>query len=660
MNTYSAELNRHLTISLFILVLTTGVVISQPIVTWGPWTLQSVSGEVDLRGQYRQLESTFNEVMEDQRSRYLLGGIKLNTSSYFWDPDVIRIDLSGAYSPETRGEQYITVPDRSEVRTLKKVDLRTTFCNNRPVTLQGFFNYDQNYFNRELLTNVRTDNLQWGGMVSLNNKILPLTVTYRNTEWDQQETQTGRQFNMDQENLQVRASKSFGARDRNELIYSRNHYLYVYSGLHQTRHQTNRVALNNNVYFDAGRKYNLNSRITWYDQTGTTSFRRFEVLEGVIFQLPFHLRLTTNWNLFQLKDPVQEMKQQKIRTSLRHQLFRSLTSKVYFEYGRVGQQAELSHDEQDIRGGIDLRYTKKIPTGSLQLAYRYYRHQHKTDGETGTLRVMNEEQVLQDGFVTLLNKPYVDLSSVVVRDVSGAIIYQPNFDYILIPRSSYVEIQRVPGGLIPDNGSVYIDYTYRQPGTYSYGSNNNYFSASIQLFNRLLELYYQYGVQDYPKVVDGDLLTLNYYHQHIYGIRFDLGVARAGVESDLYRSSIIPYRMWRYYLDMNWNLRSRLLVTLNGNVRDYRMIADEVDQLYANASGKITWVIRPQMRWSVSGGYLRQRGSNIDLDLLTSRTEFSTVYRRLYLSVGLELYRRIYRESKFIFNGAYVQLTRKF
>ena len=183
-----------------------------------------------------------------------LGGIKLNTSSYLWDKDIILIDLNGAYSPETRDEKYITIPDRSEVRTLKKVDLMATFCNNKPVTLQGFFNFDQNYYNRELLTNVRSNNLQWGGMLSLNNKFLPVTLTYRNQNWDQEEIQTGRSFNMDQENMQARASKSFGSRDRSELIYSHNNYLYRYAELHQTHHLIDRVALNNNLYFDAGQE----------------------------------------------------------------------------------------------------------------------------------------------------------------------------------------------------------------------------------------------------------------------------------------------------------------------------------------------------------------------------------------------------------------------
>jgi len=633
---------------------------SQSVVSLGPWNLISVNGEVDLKGQYRQLESSFNEVWEDQRSTYLQGGIKLNTRSYFWGRDVIQLDLSGAYSPEMREEDYIVSPDRSEVRTLKKVDLRTTLCNNKPVTVQGFFNFDQNYFNRELLTNVRSNNMLWGGMVSAYNKILPLTVTYRNLKWDQHETQTGRNFSMDQENLQVRASKSFGSRDRNELIYFRNDYLYTYAGLHRTQHLTNQLALNNNVYFDPGRKYNLNSRISWYDQEGSFSFRRFEVLEGVTFQLPHRLRFTANLNLFNLKDLNQELGQKRIRTGLEHRLFESLTSRVFFEYARLNQHAGFVLDERDTRGGFEIRYTKKIPTGTLNLNYRYYRHHHGTEGETGFLVVLNEEKVLSDDAVVLISKPYVDRGSVVIKDASGAIIYQENFDYMLIERANYIEIQRVPGGLIPENGNVFVDYTYRQPGTYAFAENHSHFSINLMLLHRLLELYYHYTVQNYPRVEEGELLTLNYYHQHVYGVRFHLGFIRGGVESDIYRSTIIPYRMWRYYIDMNWNIRSRLQVTANGNIRDYRMIADEVDQLYAHISGKITYRVKPRTNLSISGGYLHNRGRNIDMDLLTSRIELRSVFRKMHAGVGIEIYRRNYMQSKFIFNGGYIQVTRKF
>ncbi len=626
----------------------------------GPWHLRHVSGEVDLKGQYRQLESSFNEVREDQRSAYLLSGITLNTSSYLWDKDLLLIDLGGTYSPELRDEKYITVPDRSEVRTLKKVDLMTTLFNNKPVTLQGFYNFDQSYFNRELLTNVRSNNRQWGGILSLNNRVLPLSLSYRNQRWDQEETQTGRMFHMDRESFQARTSKSFGSRDRTELLYSHNNYLYRYAELHQTSHVIDRAALNNNLFFDGDRKYNLNSRFTWYRQEGTTSFRRLELLEGLTFRLPHQFKLMAHFNLYNMKDPVQVWDQQKVRAALQHQLYKSLTTRIFVDYTRIRQEAASLHTESDTRGGLELKYSKKIPGGILNLNYRYFRQGHSTEGVQGLLQVLNEAKVLSDGELTLLNKPYVELPSVLVKDVTGTIIYQENFDYTLIRRGSYVEIQRMPGGMIPNQGEVYVDYTYIQPGSYSYGANNNYFSAGLLMFNRLLELYYRYSVQDYPRVVQGDLLTLNFYRQHVIGVRLDVGFARAGVESDRYQSNIIPYRMMRYYLDVNWNYRSRLLFTLNGSLRDYQMISDQVDQLYGNLSGKVAYQIRPGMRVSLETAYLNQQGPNIDLDLVTSRAEFQTSFNKLQLRLGLEMYRRLYLNSEFAFNGAYLQLTRRF
>lgn len=648
------------TILLLTVLLSPALCFSQAQRSWGIWHIRNISGEVDLKGQYRQLKSSFNDVYEDQRSTYLLSGFKLNTSSYLWDKDILLIDLGGAYSPELRDEQYISLPDRSEVRNLAKVDMKTTLFNNKPVTLQGFYNYDQSYYNRELLTNVKSTNQLWGGILSLNNKFLPITLTYRNQEWDQLETQTGRTFYMDQDNIEARANKSFGSRDRTEVLYSHHNYLYRYAGLSETANQIDRVSLNNSIFFDAARRYNLNSRFTWYDQDGSNIYRRVELLEGLTMQLPHHLRLMGNFNLYNLKDPVQIWDQKSAGASLQHKLFQSLTSKLYLEYNKIKLEATDLYQETDFRAGVDLKYTKKIPTGYLNLAYRYYRHEHSTEGSPGTLQVINEEQTITDGEVTLLNKPYVEDFSVVVKDVSGALIYQLNFDYILLERGSYMEIQRIPGGLIPDGGGVYINYSYEQPGSFSYGANNNHFSVSVLLFQRLIELYYNYTVQDYPKVEQGDLLTLNYFHQHIYGVRLDVGFARAGIEGDLYDSNIIPYKMRRYYLDVNWNFRSSLLLTLNGNIRDYRMIADEVDQWYANVSGKVVYRIGPRMKVSLESGYLNQRGANIDLDLLTARAEFQSNFNKLQVRVGLEMYRRLYQNSEFEFNGAYLQLTRRF
>jgi hypothetical protein len=613
-----------------------------------------------LEGQYRQNISNFNEVFEDQRSRYLLGGVKLNTSSYVWDKDFLLLDLGGAFSPETRDEKYITVPDRSEVRTLKKVDLLATLFNNKPLSVHGSFNLDQNVFNRELLTNVKTRNIQWGTGLTLNNRFLPLTVTCRKQNWQQEETQTGRMFYMDRLNILARASKSFGSRDRSELIFSRNDYDYRYGELSRTQNLIHRVDFHNTVYFDKERQYNLNSRMSWHAQKGSSQFRRAEMVEGLSFRLPYQLRLSASFNLYNLKDPVQVWDQKRSRVELEHRLYKSLTSKVYLEYSHIRQSAELDHIESDLRGGLDLKYTKKIPTGSLNLAYRYFRQGYRAEGPEGHIRIFQEEHMLTDGLITTLSKPYVDVASVVVRDLTGAVVYQPDFDYQLFERGGYTELQRIPGGLIADGTTVLVDYTYRQPGDYSYVAGNHQFTASVILLNRFVELYYRYEVQDYPKREEVELLTLDYHTQHLYGIRLDARWARGGIESDHFQSNIIPYTMMRYYLDLNWSFQSKLQVTCNGTVRDYRKIAGEDDQQYVSLSGKVIYGLRPGMKLSFQAGYLNQRGENIDLNLLTGRMEFLSVFNKLELRTGLEVYRREYEASNFEFRGAYLRLTRRF
>jgi hypothetical protein len=647
---------------LLLVVLGTLKIQGQPsLFSLGPWHMRIISGEIDLQGHYRQLKSNINETLEDQRSMYLLSGIKLNTNSYLWDPDIVMLDINGAYSPELRDEKYIALPDRSEVRTMNKIDLRATVFNNKPITLSGFFNSDQNYFNRELLTNVRTETRQYGGMLSTNNRILPLSLSYGNTLWDQEELQTGRLFNMEQDNFQARATKSFGSRDRHELIYAHNDYLYRYAELYQTHHIIDRAALNNNIYFDAARKYNFNSRLTWYKQEGSTEFSRMEAIESFIFDLPANLRFNSNLNLYTMTDPYQDWDKIRFRNSLRHKLFLSLTSRIFFDYGKIRQTTESVHRETDVRGGIDIHYTKKIPTdGYINLTYRYFRHHHDAEGPTGILQVLDEEVTLSDGEISLLKRPYVDIGSIMLTDVTGGIVYQRDFDYLLIERNNYIEIQRIPGGQIPNNSSVYVDYLFVQPGTYEYTASQNQFGASILLFKRLLEFFYRLSIQDYPEVIQGDLLTLNYFTQHVYGARLDVGFARAGIEFDHFDSNIIPYKMKRYFVEMNWNYKTRLLINLNGNLRDYRMIADDVDHLYTNVSGRIAYRIKPNITLSLESGYLNQRGLNIDLDLLTARAEFHSVFRKLHLRMGVEMYRRMYLESDFAFNGAFIRITRKF
>ena len=624
----------------------------------GFWNQQSFSGHVMLSGLYRYQASDFNGLEEIQNSLYFLGGIRLNSNSYLWDPDLVLLSLSGEYNPETRNEKYLQIPDRAEVRNLTNLDLRATIFNNKPVTINAFASLNQSYFNREYLTNIKSDNTQWGSIISLNNKIVPLSVSFRRMKWEQQELQTGRTFSMAQSDIEGRISKSFGQRDKSEIIYSHNNYLYTYADQDEVNNTIDRVTLSNSLYFDREKRHSLSSFVSLYDQQGTTRFRKNDIIERWHLQLHRTLRLTGDYSYYMMEDDFQSVVRNRIHGAVNHQLYESLATSLFVEYSAIGQTV---YNETNLKTGAELNYTKKIPTGGrLNLGYRYYRHRYDMNSAPVAVRVTMEEHILSDAMIVLLYRPYVVTSSVIVRDVTGTVIYQQGLDYIIIPRDNFIELQRIPGGLIAESQAVYVDYSALQPGDYSYDANNHAVSASLVLFERLIEIYYRGSFQDYSNLTGADFLTLNYFNQNIYGGKLDLGFASAGVEYDIYRSNIIPYAGLRYYLTLNHNIRSRLLLSANGSVFDYKILDDEVNQKYINLSGKLAYNISQRSKATFEAGYLSQTGRNIDLELLTARAEVTTIVRQLTFRVGVNAFNRQYQRSSYIFYGTYIELVRKF
>jgi hypothetical protein len=173
-------------------------------------------------------------------------------------------------------------------------------------------------------------------------------------------------------------------------------------------------------------------------------------------------------------------------------------------------------------------------------------------------------------------------------------------------------------------------------------------------------MYYRGSVQDYHNLIETGFLTLNYFNQNIYGIRFDIGFAGFGAEYDNYQSNIIPYIRYRYFIDLNKSFRSKFLISVNGNFMDYKIIADDVNQQHINVTGKLAYNFTFRTKAEIEAGYLRQRGKNIDLDLFTSRLSISTSFRQLFLNSGIDMYSRKYLNSDFTFFGTFIELVRKF
>ena len=491
----------------------------------------------------------------------------------------------------------------------------------------------------------------------LKSKYVPLSVSYSNGKVDQKELISNRTFKNEHTSVQGRINKSFSSRDNHKLSYNYNDYHRQDNNLTQIQNKTQEVTLNDNVFIDRNKKYYFSSLITGFDQEGNNNYQRLQARENINLKLPERLNFNANYFYNNIKQDLNSSVQHQVRSRLSHELFLSLKTSVYFEYSNLDHTAYL---EKTDRQGIDIKYTKKIPKGQLSLSYHYFRFNQQMDSDPVTLQVLMEPHALVDNEMVYLDKEYIDIESVVVKDATGTIIYQENLDYVLIERNTLVEIQRIPGGQITDGQTVYVDYVNTRNESFKYVTNNNTFSANLSFFSRLVEVYYRTSKQDYSNIEKSNFVTLNYYTQNVVGTRLTYKIFSGGVEYDYYNSDIIPYKLLRYYIRVQGKFHKRFLYTVNGNYRDYKMIDEDVNQKFADISARLAYSINSKSKINVEASYRNQTGREIDLDLFTLRTEYSAIVRQMYFKVGAEMYNRSYLNESVDFIGGYVKVARRF
>lgn len=623
------------------------------------WKLTQISGEAFLKGQYRNQDIISSSFKDIQKSTVYTGGLLLTTKSYVWNPNFLIFDVTGEYNPEFNKDIYIVIPDKAEVRTLNRLDMRATFFSSKPITLSTFLNLNNLYQNRENLTNIKSNSKSWGGFYNFSNKVLPHNISFTKTQWNQQEIQTERNYFFDQTIFQANTSKTFTKYDdKHSLSYSHNEYISKLLSVN-TISNYNEIKLNNDIYFDFKKNYHLLSMLTSDNQKGTNlNQKRLMAFENIFIKLPENLNLINSYYYNNtLYDTIRTI-QNNITGSLNHKLYQSLYSSVFYEYNNW---RSIYFKEIRTKAGFDLKYIKKIPLdGHLHLSYNYYKQINSTKADDVVLQVVREEHLLSDGQIVLLGKAYINISSVVVTDITGTIVYQNGLDYNLIDVNNYMEIFRIPGGLITNNSTVYVTYTANQPGTYKYNINYQMFNASIVLWKDLLEVYYRRIQQGYSNTNKTDYLALNYITQNIVGTKIQYDFIITGVEYDYYNSTIVPYKMLRYFVDLHQKFYDKVSVNINANLRDYKMLEDSSRNRFYDASGKITYNIKSSTNISAFGSYFKQDFNGTELNIIILGAELTSNIKKLYFSLGFDFYNRNNLSEKLKLSGVYIKITRKF
>ena len=640
-----------------ILVYPTGSYAQISLLSLGVWNISALSGEFKLGGLYGAGDINTYGINNKQTTTDYYGGVMLKTSSFIWNPSFLTVDIDGGYYPESRQDLYLVSPNIYNAINTTKLHLGGTLFPKKMITLSGHLNYDNSYDSRENLTDIKTNSQSQGGTFSYRNNVFPITFSYDQNKWDSREILTGNQFTYNQKNFTGRVNKAFGKRDRNDLLYTHNDYTSNEYNIYNIRNVSDNIQLQDGFFLDSSRRSQYNSTILGTNQRGTDSLTQLRVNESMFLRLPYRLTFNTNYSYSYLLEQPEKLQENNVSVLLGHQLYESLHSGLLYEYNN---SLETSYHEEYNKVGLELNYTKKtFAKGLLNIQYSYNLEFENMKSAGEVLSVVNEEYSITD--MVTLKRPYVNPATIQIKDATSTVIYQLNLDYVVTTVGDMTQIQRIPGGQIQNNSNIFVSYSASQPGNYSYNLNMNNFSINYSFFNNLLDFYYKTTKSDYTDIRNTDNLLLNYLNDDLYGACVKYKTATLGSEYDDYQSNLVPYFMVRYYFTWQGKIRENVVFSINANWRDYKLPTESEHRLYGDFNGMLSYAVNKKSKIDVTLGYQSQEGQQINLDLVTLRTKYSTMIRKLVFVVGVDGFDRVYLSNqKTDYLGAYVQIVKKF
>lgn len=636
---------------------------SQPIDnTFQFWRLARISGQANVRANYREYESIFSESVSKHDERFLNGLLQLRTQSFFIHPNFMVLDLNGTYNPESARSNFIGEPGTSESSHNQGFDASAIFFRKKNFNLTTSLSKYSSIHYADNITSVKANSQYAGAQFNYNNKVLPFSLNYSRQYTNEKTLDDNRTFNMNQKLFQAMANKSFGIYDHHSVSYlhsenSSSQNDVGYSAPVNAFNKADYYELSDDITFGRRKDFTYSSSLSRSDQRGTNLFKTLAASENFSVRLPASFFLTNSYNYRRTEQEFNtRINFNRIQSILSHQLYSSLVSKLTFEHSVSDQQ---SYNEKRDRGGIELRYHKEITNGKLIIQYDYYKEKQTITTPPAVLNILHEGYMLVDNQITLIRNAYVNIQTVVVKDNTGTIIYQLNTDYLLVNRYPYIEIIRVPGGMIANNATVYIDYMVERPGNYEYNANNHSLSTDIWQFKNKLNVYYRLNVQDFNNKYNTESVALNIYTRHVVGFRLDFYYLKGGMEYEYYNSNLIPFKGLRYYVTYQ-KMYKKFNFLLNANLSDYQMTDEGSRRQEMDASSKVSYQMLPNLRLDWDYMYRNMTGAGIDMNVHTTKLEITTTLHKLFLTVGSDYYWSQTKNSKLKFKGVHIQLARYF
>ncbi len=184
------------------------------------------------------------------------------------------------------------------------------------------------------------------------------------------------------------------------------------------------MGYNNKLYLNKKQTIPLRTNLVYSNIKGTQNSKNLGFNQSLLVPIVKSLNTNVSFRKRKYVRDEETADETAVFGSLNYNLYESLNTSL--SYGQADFDRTNSFDVKNKTTRFYANYRKKINfiKGDINIIYEYEYQKETRLSTDSILSIFDERKVMRDGDVTLLNRPYVLIETVVVKDVTGTIFYQ--------------------------------------------------------------------------------------------------------------------------------------------------------------------------------------------------------------------------------------------
>ncbi|HEX9047092.1 MAG TPA: hypothetical protein VF988_08690 [Verrucomicrobiae bacterium] len=535
-----------------------------------------------------------------------------------YNPNLLQFRLNTELGPSWE-ESKTDAGGFSSVRLLQRYDGSVDIFAEKPYATSLYGDKDMTYRNYDFFSRVRVDSEQYGARSGYAQGPVPVSVGVQHYAETEDNTVRPRDFRQDTLSLtaQNRRQRFDGA---TRLSYSLADFTRRDDGFNTTHGLLQNLNLTDNEQFGVQKQAQLTSLLN-YSSLAQTLLPTDQLLAQEDLRLQHTRKLDSfySYSFNASSAGNSSADTHDARAGLNYQWLRNLSSGLDV----LGDLTDSSSPGSSLAtrtygAGLNAQYSPALSSWAQVMVSDDAHWQHDDRDASGqSQNVIGEAHALTDGAVVLLNQPGVLAGSIRVwGDSAHTILYVEGIDYLVMSHGSFTQIERIPGGTIPNGANVFVDYSATLQGSAGYDSLANNASFRLDLWNRLLGFYARWSVQTFD---GGENLLLRTLNDKTVGVDSSWRWFHAGAEYETVDSNLAPYDRTRFFQSVSFQPCAKTVVGLDADEGWTDFNDSHLRQTSYGVIGRLQQRVTSHLTGGAEAGVRIDRGQTFDRTLATCR-----------------------------------------